>query len=935
MSPDLVTAQNLPFLSHILYRTDDYSALRYKMLQHMQARFPQWNVNLAEKQGTQDFAVALIELFSCLGDILGFYQDCRANEAFLRTAVVPASLIEICSLIDYKIPPGASASTLQVFLLKDGQSGLVPSGFQIKTRPINGQPALVFETGQNLQADAARNTLHLSGYDRSLKVLSGTGQLPETSILLDQGYAGLKANSFVVLAGANHLIPIRLTSVTDEGSQRGIWWQVGAFPSGLNLPIADLLIYGNPTQEMKLAAAARADEISVGQYSAAVSQPANLSQHDRVLFVSQSLQLPAIIICKSGSVVTWNRAFQIALQRSQTTIYSAGVHQFARACAIQAGATELEVHAVRHDVSAAPGDLVLLGTQGTVELARIASVSGKSYQLVDPVSRAYPNGVGLYAVSLPDPETGQGGSPNTALAPLRLDPSLTEIELDKSYDGLTPGSLVVISDGEHQKAYWLAAVAINSAGNTVLTLSSKLSVRFKIATAVVYGAFQNSMRVAGYNRAEGTTAVGLSKIVLSGTVSAFKPGEYIVISDGTNAEGVRISDVAIEGVNTSLDLESALINSYSLADAQVYGNVAPVTHGQTVTENSLGSGDQSQANQTFTLHQSPTTFVLDPLGDRGVSNTLQVFVGDERWTEVESLADSGPDDHVYSTSIDQTGVMSFTTGDGRHGAKLPTGTNNIGAIYRIGLGSNGNVDVNAITVMPAPLPFLQSTQNPIAAAGGADVESPDQTRASAPVTIRTLDRGVSVSDYSDLALSFAGIAKARADLQRFGGQPVLQLTVASVAGRPLTLPLRAALSAFLEDRRSPHVRLLIQDFQPVPIHLSLEVQILPNFLQTDVKLQLFDAFGSGTTSSGQSGYFNFDRQQLGQSLYLSDIYALAETVPGIDYLVVREFRPEARADLAGQAQDIIPLPANAVATGGDSENPLTGVLMVQAIGGIA
>jgi Baseplate J-like protein len=935
MRLDPITAQNPPFLSHIAYRTDDYSALRYKMLQRMQERFPRWNVNLAEKQGAQDFAVALIELFSCLGDILGFYQDCRANEAFLRTALLPASLIEICSLIDYKIPPGASASTLQVFFLKDGQSGLIPSGFQIKTGTISGQPTLVFETDQNLQATAARNTLHLSGYDRSARVLSATGQLPETSILLDQGYAGLKANSFVVFAGANNLIPIRLTAVTDEGAQRRIGWQVGALPSGRNLPIADLLIYGNPTQEMKLAAAAKANEISVGQYSAAVSQPAKLEQHDRVLFVSQNLQLPAIIISKSGSVVTWNRAFPIALQRAQTTIYSAGAHQFAWANAVKVGATELEVHTVSQGASAAPGDLVLLGRHGTVELARIASVSSGSYQLVDPVSRAYPNGVGLYAVSLPDPDTGQGGSPNTALAPLRLDPSLTEIELDKSYDRLTPGSVVVISDGEYQEAYWLAAVAINSAGNTVLTLSRKLSVDFKIATAVVYGPFQNSMRVAGYNRAESTTAIGLSKIVLSGTVSAFKPGEYIVISDGTNAEGVRISDVAIEGGNTSLDLESALLNSYGLADAQVYGNVAPVTHGRTVTENSLGSGDQSQSNQTFTLHQSPTTFVHDPLGGRGIANTLQVFVGDERWMEVESLADSGPDDHVYSTSIDQNGLMSFTTGDGRHGAKLPTGTNNISVIYRIGLGSNGNVDANAITVMPAPLPFLQSTQNLIAAAGGADAESSDRTRASAPVTIRTLDRGVSVSDYSDLALSFAGIAKARADLQRFGGQPVLQLTVASVGGRPLTLPLRAALSAFLEDRRSPHVQLLIQDFQPVPIHLSLEVHILPSFLQTGVKLQLFDVFGSGTTSGGRSGYFNFDRQQLGQSLYLSDIYALVETVPGVDYLIVREFRPEARADLTGQAQDIIPLAANAVATGGDSENPLRGILSIQAIGGIA
>ena len=59
---------------------------------------------------------------------------------------------------------------------------------------------------------------------------------------------------------------------------------------------------------------------------------------------------------------------------------------------------------------------------------------------------------------------------------------------------------------------------------------------------------------------------------------------------------------------------------------------------------------------------------------------------------MDTLASSGPDDHHVMVNIDEDQKMSFEGGDGRFGAKFPTGLNNISARYRQGLGIAANLD---------------------------------------------------------------------------------------------------------------------------------------------------------------------------------------------------------------------------------------------------
>jgi hypothetical protein len=84
---------------------------------------------------------------------------------------------------------------------------------------------------------------------------------------------------------------------------------------------------------------------------------------------------------------------------------------------------------------------------------------------------------------------------------------------------------------------------------------------------------------------------------------------------------------------------------------------------------------------------------------------------------------------------------------------------------------------------------------------------------------------------------------------------------------------------------------------------------------------------------GGMGYFNFDRRDLGEDLYLSDVYALVEAVEGVDFLIVKEFRRE--SEPAGQVNDVVSMPSDGVATGGDGTDATVGILSMTLVGGIA
>ena len=159
---------------------------------------------------------------------------------------------------------------------------------------------------------------------------------------------------------------------------------------------------------------------------------------------------------------------------------------------------------------------------------------------------------------------------------------------------------------------------------------------------------------------------------------------------------------------------------------------------------------------------------------------------------------------AYSiTQRDDNGVTTVRFGDGKEGARPPTGQNNISAAYRKGIGREGMVKAGKLTqLMTRPL-GLKGVTNLLEASGAADPESLDDARKNAPLTVLTLDRVVSLDDYEAFSRSFAGIAKALATWTWDGhGQRVL-VTVAGTGGADVGPALQNNLAGSHAQVRRP------------------------------------------------------------------------------------------------------------------------------------
>jgi predicted phage baseplate assembly protein len=353
--------------------------------------------------------------------------------------------------------------------------------------------------------------------------------------------------------------------------------------------------------------------------------------------------------------------------------------------------------------------------------------------------------------------------------------------------------------------------------------------------------------------------------------------------DGTIVRGVEGRELAmLAGVtqgaavgdrsHTTLVLSADLGSSYVRDTVRIYANVVKATHGETHAE-PLGNGNAAQPLQRFALKQVPLTFVSAPT-PQGIDTTLEVRVNEVRWHETDALAAATPSDRVYVTRIDEDATTSVTFGSGEHGARLPSGTANVRAHYRSGIGRAGNVKADRITLLASRPLGVREVTNPLRASGGADAETRDQARRHVPLAVTALDRLVSLRDYADFARTFAGVGHADAALLSDGGREVVCVTVAGVDDIPIDADsdllqnLAAALRRFGDPTRP--VRVLPRELLALVVVASVAIDA--DYLWDDVSQRMRAAMYAA---------FAFDRRPLGRAAYLAEAFAALQAVRGV------------------------------------------------------
>jgi hypothetical protein len=135
---------NPPNLPAISYRAGDYLAFRHRLLQQL----PDETALTSWRPGAEgDLAVQMVEWWAYIADILTFYTERAANEAYLGTAILPESVNHLVQLLGYRPRPAlGSRATLAGLLTPKARLPVVlPAGLQIQSKPGPNLPPQIFE----------------------------------------------------------------------------------------------------------------------------------------------------------------------------------------------------------------------------------------------------------------------------------------------------------------------------------------------------------------------------------------------------------------------------------------------------------------------------------------------------------------------------------------------------------------------------------------------------------------------------------------------------------------------------------------------------------------------------------------------------------------------------------------------------------------------
>jgi hypothetical protein len=808
---------NRPGLSAIAWRVGRHSDFKESMLAGLSALPALRNFT---SRVDDDLSIALLDAWAAVLDVLTFYQERIANEGFLRTATERRSLLELARLIGYEPRPGVAASVWLAFTLEDGPGTppvvTIPARTRASSLPVTEDVPQPFETAADLDARPEWN---------AIRVRTTRPQALAADVYYLQGTeTGLAPGSrlLVVLSGAN---PLRKVVKVEPDPDAG-WTKVS------------LASEGSPATSTH-------------------SEPAGPPEYS---FATGRQALSGSFITASLAGQTWRAADFRALADSR------------------AWSLDVLRVALSQNLSLEPAD----STSGIYALRVTAAGFGYNAPLYDTL----PSDVKTIFSPGWDPPTGfhpvnkdsKGHSYDTGV-----------LLLDTVYPGIVAGSWVVLSAPGVDVQVWQVVTSdeIFASDFAISAKVTRLALKggtgdlsdFPLRTTTVF-ALSEPLALSAEPLTEplhvGDSTIDLAdlQLHLAAGRSLILTGERADLPGVIQSELVVLADVThdFKAGFSQLILTRGLENGWRRETVTLNANVALANHGETVEE-VLGSGDASQAFQRFALKEGPLTWTSAPVAS-GAESSLALRVNDLLWHEAPDFYGLGPRDREYVLRQDDAGVSRVLFGDGVHGARLHTGTDNVTAVYQKGIGLAGLVDAGRILLLETRPLGVGDVINPLPSTGGADRETAAGIRANAPLTVLTLDRIVSLRDHEDFARSFSGIAKAAAVWLLDGTVRRIHVTVAAAGGGavPVGSALSTNLLAAMQRLRDPFQPLRLDSFDLQPFNLDLDVLVDPDHRE-DLVLQAVE--------SALRQAFSFDARDFAQGVALSEVMAVAQQVDGV------------------------------------------------------
>jgi hypothetical protein len=865
-------------LNAVTYRAGTYGTFMRAMTERLSTGLP-----APAARELDDQSLALLDGWAIVADVLTSYQQRIANEGYLRTATEKYSVLHFANLVGYTPRPGLAASVFLAYTLDTGSEVTLAAGSMAQIVPGPGETAQAYETDDALSARGSWNTLPI----RMTQPQEPSGTTP---FYLSTITTNLKANDMLLVVRNGSLtsdaLPehrfVRIAAVEPQPAQN----RTKIVLQGKGLVWAD-----EPAGAPETAMPIDAERVAAAPPSVPQTLLERMTSLETPLLREPSAppRSPHRLVRTPSQAIGANldiapQVFAALHPGAAATVYDA------LANAPATPQTQLDVYAFR--VHAAP-----YGHNAPSPPRRPTPEPGRSG--ADPEERVLEPAHALFAAGAPE----EGAVvPDWPLAFADRDPSC--LSLDARYDRVVPGSFVGIrafpSDDpvlfsvadtreRSRRDYGIAAAT------TVLTLNAGYfpdpvpgqslaplrnvdvftqSERLQLTDVPIDADIPDDPRA--------TSTV----LELDGTYDGLAPGCWaIVAGTRTDLPGAKSAELvmiaatehrtnpAIAGdrLHTFVTLSTKLAYRYARSSVTVFGNVVRATHGETRTE-TIGSGDASQARQSFALKAKPLTFVAS-MTPSGAQSTLAVFVNGVRWAEAADLNLLGPTDRAYTTTTTDAGTM-ISFGDGVHGARLPTGTGNVTAAYRTGSGVVGNADAGRISLPTSRPRGVKTVGNPLPAAGGTDPESCDEIRRNLPIAPIALDRLVSLDDYASFVRTFAGVAKASVTAIGTGAASTVYLTLAGPGNTAIDPhgELANNLATLLRTLGDPRQAFALASCEGVLLVVSASVDLTANAAWETVE----PAIRAALTAT-----FGFDARDLGQPAYKSEAISAIAGIAGV------------------------------------------------------
>jgi len=910
----------------VLYRVGEWATFKESLLARLSSADVPALAGLGTRSDT-DFTIALCDSLAITLDVLSFYQERIANENYLRTATERGSVLELCRLIGYEPSPGCAASSSLAFTLQES-SGVtavdtvtIPVGTRVQSVPGQDETAQSFETVDEVDARVEWNAIPVRTLadwipafgDRGL-YLQGVGlSLVVGDVILIVGQERLASGT-----SANWDIRVLESVELDTTNNRThVTWNAG---------LGNASTHVEPAQH--------------GVHVYVFRQRAGLFGHNA--------PDPTLLTSIKGLPVTNGDWTNLDVSTANVVDLDAAYPKVVRGSwfvlAADSDRYEIQAHLAgeskkeKDDLKSADaidpsglGEFVELFEAGTV-----AYPSRSGFGLSGKVTRISPSSGDLspfrklrtlrsiLVLAQPE-ELPPAGRPIEG--PLYGD----AIDLSRKVEGLVTERSYAVSGRRARVGLrsGCESIALALEDGTSAVIDEGTSYRLAAPPEEsISGAFQalDSDGFAGLIAKADPSILRLTVLddadrrgVCTGAAAVF---ELVVATDDDEIVSEVVTgtdpDSETSAEPTVLQLGAALENVYERASTTVCANVAPATHGESVTE-ILGSGNSRQPNATFELKSSPLTYVSSD-SDSGRSSTLEVRVNDLEWKEVDSLYGSAPGDRVYEVTIDDDAVATVRFGDGIEGARPPSGDHNVRAQYRKGIGLAGNVAAGTITTLLSRPLGVSGATNPQAATGGEDPDTLDRARGNAPLGVLTLQRAVSIRDYESYARNFGGIAKAHALWIPSGPGRGVFLTVAGEEGAEVMSDSDTFVNLLtsLHDHGDPMMPVRLVSYRSPRFQVKVAVKVADD---ADAAIVLPEVEERLRTA------FAFDVREFGQGVTVDELSAVAQAGIGIVAVQVSQLRrvgstqPSAArlfAELPVASPDRLPLPAELLTLDEDS-----------------